>query len=146
VTAARALLLAAVVLSGAACAARGPAFQSVSAPADKALVYIYRPNQSEGAGVRFHVTDARGPIVWLEPGGYFPYLAAPGEAEFWAETMDRASVTEQLVAGKTYYLMGSVEPGLVFGRPELVFVPAETARPEVEKCVQLPHAEVTGEK
>ena len=140
-TALRALLVAAA-LSAAGCAASGAPFQDAKAPDGMALVYIYRPNEFRGGGVRYHVATKQGPIVWLVGGGYYPYFAAPGETEFWAETVEQASVTEQLVAGKTYYLKGTVEEALPFGRPELVFEAAETARPEVEQCVLLPRADV----
>jgi hypothetical protein len=141
VTALRAPLVA-VALSAAACfpAASGPPFHAVAAPKDMALVYIYRPDEERGRVVRYHVTGKQGPIVWLIRGGYYAHLARPGETEFWADTNEHASVTEQLVAGKTYYLKGTVEQGAWFGRPELVFESAETARREIEQCVLLPPA------
>jgi hypothetical protein len=132
-------LLAALALSG--CAASGAAFQAVdSIPEGKALVYIYRPNSIVGGAIRYHVAVGDERIVYLIRGGYFPYLADPGETTFWARTEAKAEVTEYLKAGGVYYLKGGVGIGVAVGRPRLEFVDAGEGGEEVAECVLLPAA------
>jgi hypothetical protein len=138
VTRLRVLLAAAAALALAACAASGPPFEPVEPPAGKALVYIYRPELGYGPLVRFHVAVGGKYLVWLIRGGYFPYLAAPGETEFTAGTEGEASVTENLRAGHTYYLLARATEGYWVPRPRLEFVPEEEAEEELESCVLLP--------
>lgn len=136
------LLMSTLLLFEAGCAASGAAFQSIGqTPEGKALVYIYRPNSMLGGAIRYHVAVGDERIVYLIRGGYFPYLADPGETEFWARTEAKTSVSENLRAGQTYYLKGGVGVGLGVGRPKLEFVSEEAGKPQVEKCVLLPPAE-----
>lgn len=134
-----------VALSG--CAASGAAFEAVEAiPESKALVYIYRPNSIVGGAIRYHVSVGDRPIVYLIRGGYFPYLADPGETTFWAQTEARAEVSEYLKAGGVYYLEGGVGVGVAIGRPRLSFVDASEGAEEVAECVLLPAAEKKQER
>jgi len=135
----RAGLLAAAVLA-AACAASGPPFEPVDPPPGKALVYIYRPELGYGPLVRFNVVVKDQPIVYVIRGGYFPYVAAPGETEFWAGTEGQVAVTENLRAGHTYYLLARASEGYWIPRPRLEFVPREEAEDVLEGCVLLPPA------
>lgn len=124
------------------CATSGPAFQPVSEiPPDKALVYIYRPSGFIGGGVRYHVSAGVERIVYLKPGGYFPYLAEPGETEFWGMTEARETITNDLEPGRTYYLKGSVGIGIAIGRPRFEFVDEERGAREVAECKLLPPAD-----
>jgi hypothetical protein len=133
------MALAIPLLAG--CAAGGAKFSTVdSIPEQKALVYIYRPNSFVGGAIKYHVAVGDKRIVYLVRGGYFPFLAEPGETEFWARTEARAAATEYLAPGETYYLRGKVGIGVVAGRPKLQFVSAEEARGELEKCKLLPAA------
>ncbi len=129
-------LLVALAVAGtlAGCAA-GPKFTPLQErPEEKALVYIYRPGKWLGGGVVYTVKSGDEEIVPLKAGGYYPYLAAPGEREFWARTEARASVTEQLRAGETYYLRGGVGVGFFVGHPKLAFVNREEGEREIKDC------------
>ena len=107
-----------------------------------ALVYIYRPDEERGRVVRYHVTNKQGPIVWLIRGGYYPYLAPAGRDRVLGRHQ-RARVGHRAARRRQDLLLeGTVEQGAWFGRPELVFESAEIARPEVERCVLLPPADV----
>ena len=110
-------------------------------PPRATLVYIYRPNSIVGGAIRYHVADGDTKIVYLIRGGYFPYLADPGEREFWAQTEAKATVTENLKAGHTYYLQGGIGIGVAVGRPRLAFVSEESGKAAVAKCRLLPAAE-----
>lgn len=124
------------------CTTSGPAFEAVGAvPQGKALVYIYRPSGFIGAGVRYHVAARGERIVYLTPGGYFPYIAEPGEIEFWAKTEAKETITTDLEPGATYYLKGSVGIGVAVGRPRFEFVDASRGAREVSECNLLPAAD-----
>ena len=125
----------------AACAASGPPFEPVDPPPGKALVYIYRPELGYGPLVRFNVAVKDKSIVYVIRGGYFPYVADPGETEFWAGTEGHAAVTENLRAGHTYYLLARPSEGYWIPRPRLEFVPREEAEEVLEGCVLLPPAD-----
>lgn len=143
-TRARTLLLAALVVLPIVhgCAARGAAFRKVEQiPADRALVYIYRPNSIVGGAIRYYVSVDERRIVYLIRGGYFPFLATPGETQFSAQTEGRVTATGDLIAGQTYYLRGGINPGIGIGRPSLEFVSAEVGAADIGTCVLLPPAE-----
>jgi len=127
------LLLTLGILGG--CAASGPPFAAVTEiPDGSALVYIYRPNQFVGGGVSYTVHAGEKSVVKLTRGGYYPLIVPAGETEFWAKTEARASVTELLKAGGTYYLKGGIGVGFLMGRPKLNFVDAATGQNEVASC------------
>ena len=124
------------------CAARGRAFLPAEPPAsNNALVYIYRPNSIVGGAIRYHVAEGDNRIVYLIRGGYFPYLAEPGEKTFWARTESRAEATQDLHPGETYYLRCGIGMGIGVGRPRMKFVDAETGEKELKKLKLLPAAE-----
>jgi len=130
----RAFLIPAMLLGLAGCGPRGPAFTPVAQlPENKALVYIYRVG-GLGAAVTYTVRTGNEEIVDLQTGGYFPYLAEPGEREFWARTEAKASTTEHLRAGETYYLRGGIGVGFFVGHPKLAFVSREVGEKEIKSC------------
>jgi hypothetical protein len=134
-----ALVLVAAALA-AGCAATGPDFEPVDPPPGKALVYIYRPELGYGPLVRFNVAVGDRSIVYVIRGGYFPYVADPGETEFRAGTEGDVAVTENLRAGHTYYLLARASAGYWIPRPRLEFVSREEAEDVLEGCVLLPPA------
>jgi len=124
------------------CASLGAPYQPVtSIPDGKALVYIYRPSSFVGGGVSYTVHAGEEPVIKLYNGGYTAQFLDPGETEFWAKTEARASVTENLKPGKTYYLQGGVGVGFIAGRPKLAFVPESTGRLEITGCKAIPKLE-----
>ncbi len=130
----RLLLALPLVLALAACGPSGPAFSPVAQlPENKALVYIYRTG-ALGAAVTYTVHDGNQEVVELQTGGYYPYLAEPGEREFWARTEAKASTTEQLRPGETYYLKGGIGVGFLVGHPKLAFVSREVGEREIKGC------------
>jgi hypothetical protein len=132
------LSAAAVLISTLGCSASGPAFKRVAQlPQGKALVYIYRAPAVAGSGVSYIVRADGKDIVDLEAGGYFPYLADPGEIEFSAQTEASAEATEDLREGKTYYLKGDIGLGFFVGHPQLSFVDGAQGEKEVAECVLL---------
>ncbi len=117
------------------CAAGGPAFQRISSiPEEKGLIYIYRSKSFVGSAVRYNVHAGDKVIGILHNGGYFTYLADPGELEIWAKTEAKGSVTLDVLSGKEHYVKGSLGVGIVVGRPKLIIVGTETGTREIKKC------------
>lgn len=115
--------------------ATGPKFTKIEIiPENMGLVYIYRPGKVMGAAVSYQIKANGVPITRVNPGGYYAYLAKPGEIEFLAKTESSSSITIDVKPGETYYIKGTVGVGFFVGRPHLVLVPTEVGEKEIEKC------------
>jgi hypothetical protein len=119
----------------AACATTGPVYQEVpSIPAGKAVVYIYRPPSFFGAAISYIVYANQLPVVDLHNGGYLPYFSEPGTILFSARTEEQSVAIIAVEAGKSYYLKGAVQMGILMGRPDLQQMPEMIGRVEILKC------------
>jgi hypothetical protein len=125
----------------AGCATLGPKFEAAQAiPADKAVIYVYRESGIVGGGVAYMVRVNDADVSTLPAGGYFVYLATPGELEFSAKTEARTSVTLDAKAGQTYYIKGTIGVGLFVGHPHLTVVSNEIGAAEITNCSLVPGA------
>lgn len=115
-------------------------------PADKAVIYIYRPNSPPfGADVKLPFpVKANGKLVTtLVQGGYAAYLIEPGQIEFTAfDTGFMApssifSITLDAKAGQAYYLKGAHGKGMA-GRAHLTLVTPEVGASEITNCQLIP--------
>ena len=96
--------------------------------AGKGLVYFYREKKLAGWAMGYDLRDGATKIGGLPNGSYFVYDAAPGPHKFSASTESTVSRSIDVQPGKTYYIRGEVEIGLLVGRPHLTIVdPAEGA-------------------
>jgi len=120
----------------------GPSFKQAEIPADKAVVYIYRPTSPPfGADIKlaFPVKANGKDVTTLVQGGYYAYLTEPGQIEFTAFDIgflapkDIFSVTVDAKAGQAYYLKGAHGKGLV-GRAHLELVSPEVGAKEIANC------------
>ena len=111
-------------------------------PADKAVVYIYRPTGPMfGADVKIPFdVKANGKVVTtLVQGGYYAYVTEPGQIEFTAfdtgfmAPTSTSSVTVDAKAGQAYYLKGAHGKGMA-GRAKLVSVSPEAGASEIVNC------------
>jgi uncharacterized protein DUF2846 len=119
--------------------ASGPAFEPVaSVPADKALLYFYRP-ASHGALYKPTISVNDKAVVALQAKGYFPYLASPGKVRLSITSVGTIATNLDVAPGQTYY----VRAGTVFmgvGVPFIEAVPPETGAQEIRDCKLLPAA------
>jgi len=133
------LLVAALAMAG---CASGPAFKKVDdIPADKALIYIYRPSVMHGAALVPYVVVNDMNAIPLKTGGYYPVFAAPGEITVSIIHTSKRSINLSAKAGETYYVKG----GTVFmalGVPSIELMKADVGSAEVSECKRL--AEVAG--
>jgi len=93
----------------------------------KGLVIVYRERHFTGGGVSYKVFDNGTRIGGLPNGAYFVYQAKPGVHKFTASTevTDEKALTVE--AGKTYYIRGEVQMGVLVGRPHLIIVDRQEA-------------------
>jgi hypothetical protein len=119
----------------------GPSFKQAEIPADKAVVYIYRPAGSGagGAALPFGVKANGKVLTTLVRGGYYEYVTEPGTIEFTAFEIglmaptSTFSITVDAKAGLAYYLKGAHGKGLG-GRANLASVSPEVGANEIVNC------------
>jgi hypothetical protein len=119
----------------------GPGFQQTGTiPADKALIYIYRPGGlAGGLALPFGVKVNGKVLATLVQGGYYAYSGEPGQIEFttfeigFMAPSSTSSITVDAKAGQAYYLKGSHGKGLG-GRAHLELVSPETGTNEIASC------------
>jgi hypothetical protein len=122
------LALAGLLLSSCASVQREAAPSQPDRPqAGKGLVIFYRERHFTGGGVSYKVFDNGARVGGLPNGAYFVYQAKPGLHKFTASTevTDEKPLTVQ--AGKTYYVRGEVQMGVLIGRPHLIIVDRQEA-------------------
>jgi hypothetical protein len=108
--------------------------QGEKIPADKAVVYIYRPSGS----TRPFLLRVNGKVaIPLKKGLYYAYVTEPGVIEFTAQSYGTSSMTLDVKAGQTYYLKGSVPPGFT-PTPSMVLVSSEVGANEITNCKLIP--------
>ena len=107
-------------------------------PPNKGIVYIYRPSSFIGGAVYYDVKANGKVVTTLYKGGYYPYIADPGEIEFSAKTEGSDSATIDVKLNQVYYLKGTVGVGFLVGRPHLTVVGADVGEAEIAECKLLP--------
>ncbi len=111
-------------------------FQTVKAPENRAIVYVYKPKKFFSDSD--YAVNANGfRINTLHNGGYFVYFAKPGRIQLSAGSEITSYVTFDVEAGHTYYVMGTVRSGSAVQRPYLQLVSTETGKNEIALCKQI---------
>jgi hypothetical protein len=131
-------LLSVTVLLGAifltSCGASGPSFTQVTPPAGKGVVYIYRQSSMIGPGV-FGTAKVNGrPITKIKNGGYYPYIATPGNNHFEITTEATNEANVMVEKGSQKYLKTTVGMGLLVGRLKFSEVSPEIGKNEISGC------------
>ena len=119
----------------------GPSFQQVGTiPADKTIVYIYRPGGlTGGLGMPFGLKANGITLITLVQGGYYAYLTEPGKIEFttfevgFMAPSSVFSITVDATAQQAYYLKGAHGKG-ISGRASLQLVSPEIGANEIVNC------------
>jgi hypothetical protein len=99
----------------------------------KGLVVFYRDNSFKGGAIRFNLNQGQEPIGALNSGTYLYRDVEPGQHTFWSQAISKDSITVDVVAGKTYYIKGVVQMGLLAGRPKLAIVSEAEAKSSIDK-------------
>jgi Protein of unknown function (DUF2846) len=123
-----AIAVATILLSSCASVQREAApSQSDRPERGKALVIFYRERHLMGGGLSYKVLDNGTRIGGLPNGAYFVYQAKPGVHKFTAATEATDEHVMTLEAGKTYYIRGELQMGVMVGRPHLVVADSKEA-------------------
>ena len=119
----------------------GSSFKQPEIPSGKSTVYIYRPAGSGmgGMALPFGVKANAKVITTLTKGGYYAYVAEPGNVQFSAFEIgfmaptDTSSINVDAKAGQACYLKGSHGKGMG-GRANLAPVSPEVGANEITGC------------
>jgi len=122
------VLLGALFFSGCASVSKQATNVFPEPKPDKALVYFYREGKFVGSMISYNIRHNEQIIGALANGTYFYYEVDPGTHTFTANTEAKSSRTLTVEAGKTYYISGRVEVGVLAGRPALSIADAQEAK------------------
>lgn len=129
------IILVSFVVLLSACGSLGNKFDGLQKPApDEVLIYYYRPSKFIGGGVYYDVEENKNVVTTLYNGGYYSHRTTPGEKHVEASTEGKSELFFTAEKGKTYFVRGKVDVGILMGRPSLKLVPEEKALKELEEC------------
>jgi hypothetical protein len=110
-----AMLLIVCTITG--CSATGKNFVPVEPEANKALIYIYRPDRFLGSGNVWYLSANDAQVTAVRNGGWFAYHSKPGEVTFYSNLRpgvgtilqgsldsDKEMITIDVETGKTYFV------------------------------------------
>lgn len=119
--------------------AHGRDFQPLeSFPADRALVYFYRPGASGNKGGKYSIKCIETELGKLRYGSYFTYLTIPGTHTFYYEgRYGFGKITVDLAPGETYYIRIR-NTGFLTSKIKFEQVPAMLALVEMIDCRYYP--------
>ena len=89
---------------------------------DQGLVVFYRPSSFKGGGIRVGVNHAEGLVGQLGNGTYLYKFLSPGAHTFWSQVISQDTITVNVEAGKTYFVLAEVRMGVYAGRPKFTLV------------------------
>ncbi|HEY0333878.1 MAG TPA: DUF2846 domain-containing protein [Stenotrophomonas sp.] len=90
-----------------------------AAPADKAQIVFFRPSKFVGGAFGFKVREGDNELGKLRSGKYFVSLVDPGHHQYTVHSEAKDVLDLEVEAGETYFVMGSMNMGVLSGRPNL---------------------------
>ena len=132
-----------LVLLGCASTKQSVRIPDISVPLEdttKARIYVIRPALIGGA-VQMKVTDNDEQIGRTGPQSYLVWERAPGDTFVTSKAEKPCSVSLHCEAGKVYYILQRVEPGVWYARCRMEEITEEQARGFLKGCKV---AKVTG--
>lgn len=106
--------------------------KNMSAPKDKALVYLYR-NETMGSAIKMTVNLDGRFAGQTASKTYFMWLLPPGKHEFASITENTSTLNLDAKAGETYYIWQEVKMGMWAARSSLQLVDKEKGKKGVEE-------------
>ncbi len=106
--------------------------KNMTAPKDKALVYLYR-NESMGAAMKLTVNVDGKYAGKTAAKTYFMWLLPPGKHDFTSVAENTTNVSLDAKAGETYYIWQEIKMGVLSARSKLQLVDKETGKKGVEE-------------
>jgi hypothetical protein len=117
-----------LMLSG--CFLAGESYQPVPVPAQRAVVYVYRPYSILGSQDSPMITCGRESIE-IEPGAYHAFVVDTGPL---ACSAGAAEVKLEARAGEQYFIREHVPMGLGNDAPQLTMMSAKAGQDEIQDC------------
>jgi hypothetical protein len=108
-------------------------------PEGKAVVYIYRVS-TYAVAIHYKINANDRPVMNtpLSVNTYMVYIADPGNVQLWAQMGSHKETLDlDLVAGKSYFVEGSVVSDAFVSMPNLNQVSEEKALKRIRKCKRL---------
>src|SRR5882724_2579679 len=125
-----------VLLPGCASTKQAVRIPDLSVPVEdttKARIYVVRP-AFIGAGVQMKVTDNDELIGKTGPQSYLVWERSPGDAFITSKAEKPCSVALNVEAGKAYYILQRVEPGVWYARCRMEQIDEERGRKFIAGC------------
>lgn len=85
----------------------------------KGQIVFFRPSKFVGAAVSFKVREGETELGKLSNGSYFVVDVAPGAHEYVVHSEVKDVLPIEIDEGETYYVQGSLNMGVMVGRPNL---------------------------
>jgi hypothetical protein len=126
VTLAGGIAVACAILSG--CGVQGDEYQPKAPPAEKSLIYLYRPYKTLGTGATPMVTCGRETIE-MEPGGFYGFENESGAITCSAAGEARSELKFDAHPGERYFVREDVEGGTHF-----TLMSASAGSEEIKEC------------
>jgi hypothetical protein len=117
----------------------GPFEEVNPIPEGKAVVYIYRVS-TYAIAIHYKINANDRPVINSPLGvnTYMVYIADPGNLQLWAQMgSHKENLDLDLVAGKSYFVEGSVVSDAFVSMPNLNLVSEEKALKKIRKCKRL---------
>jgi hypothetical protein len=127
------ILAGAVCMMLAGCGAQGEEYQPKPVPAEKSVVYIYRPYKVFGSGAAPMVTCGHESIE-MEPGGYYAFEQESGPVTCTAATEAKLEYKFDARPGEQYFIKEDVDAATQGGRTHFTMMDAAVASEEIKDC------------
>jgi hypothetical protein len=110
-----------------------------------AQVVFFRSAKFVGSALNYDIYSDQKKIARLKNGSYFVVQVPPGKQRFYlrqsnphlpqlaSESPAEASLALQLQAGEVRYIESGVQAGFISGEAQLVLMPAEQAKPQLQR-------------
>jgi len=139
------ILFSAVLSYASAGADEAPAAAQAAAPAasaapaataaaadSQATIVFFRPSHFAGGAIGFIVREGTAELGKLRSGTYFVAHVAPGAHQYVVHSEAKDTLSMEVEAGQTYYVIGSISVGFLAGRPNIA--PSDAAAYEAVKA------------
>ena len=120
-----------VILAG--CGAQGDEYQPRPVPAEKSVVYIYRPYQVLGSSATPMVTCGHETIE-MEPGGYYAFEQDIGPVTCTAASAEKVEYKFDARPGEQYFIREDVDTVTQGGHTHFKLMRADIATDEIKDC------------
>src|SRR5579863_5880049 len=112
----------------AGCGVQGTEYQPRAVPAEKSIIYIYRPYKILGSGATPLVTCGSESIE-MEPGGFYSFMQETGNVTCIAGDDSKPGLKFEARPGEQYFIKEDVDSGT-----PLTLVKASVGSEEIKDC------------